>query len=85
MWQTRRAEFQSARKKPVKKSEYASATKRVNAMSKKISAKKSKTEKPLPCYSREDIEAILTNVLLVSASIAAVLLTLSLFITVVRN
>ena len=69
----------------MKKNEYASATKRVNAMSKKISAKKSKTEKPLPCYSREDIEAILTNVMLVSVGIAAVLLTMSLFITVVRN
>ncbi len=69
----------------MKKNEYASATKRVNAMSKKISAKKSKTEKPLVCYSQKDIEWIITNVLLVSASIAAVLLTLSLFITVVRN
>ena len=69
----------------MKKNEYASATKRVNAMSKKISAKKSKTKKPLPCYSREDIEAILTNVMLVSVSIAAVLLTMSLFITVIRH
>lgn len=69
----------------MKKSEYASATRRVNTMSKKISAKKSKTEKPVPCYSREDIEAILTNVMLVSVSIAAVLLTMSLFITVIRH
>jgi len=69
----------------VKKSEVMNATKRVNAMSKKISGKKSNTKKPLPCYSREDIEAILTNVMLVSVSLAAVLLALSIFITVVRN
>jgi hypothetical protein len=36
-------------------------------------------------YTRNDIEAILTNVLMVSVGIAALLLTLSIFITVVRN
>ncbi len=71
----------------MKKSEAKTATKRVNAMSKKISKNErggvvSSAWKP---YTRNDIEAILTNVLMVSVGIAALLLTLSIFITVVRN
>jgi hypothetical protein len=69
----------------MKKSEVTAATRRVNAMSKKISANVKKTDKPLPCYSREDIEAILTNVMLVSVGIAAVLLSMSLFVIVIKG
>jgi hypothetical protein len=50
--------------------------------------KKSKTAKktaPVPCYKREDIESILTNIMFVSVSLAAVLLTLSLLITVIKH
>jgi hypothetical protein len=61
-------------------------------MSKKISKSSAPmfipnaSETPAPkAYTREEIEAILTNVMLVSVGIAAVLLTMSLFITVVRN
>jgi hypothetical protein len=76
----------------VKKSEAKTATKRVNRMGKKISKSSAPlfipnaSETPAPkAYTREEIEAILTNVMLVSVSLAAVLLTLSIFITVVRN
>jgi len=51
-------------------------------------AKKSKTAKktaPSPCYTREDIEGILMNVFVVSVSLAALLLSLSLFITVIKD
>ena len=77
----------------MKTSEYKTATRRVNAMSRKISDKPRKTEKrvktppqtPALCYKREDIEGILTGILLVSVGVAAVLLTLSMFIAVVKH
>ena len=48
--------------------------------------KKSK-KKPaeIPPYKREDIEGILTNVLLASVSLAAVLLTLAMLISVIKH
>ena len=50
--------------------------------------KKSKTAKkpaPVPCYSREDIEGILVTVMLCATAIASVLLTLTLFISVLKH
>jgi hypothetical protein len=50
--------------------------------------KKSKSKKKpaeIPAYKREDIEGILMNVLIVSVSLAALLLALSLFITVIKH
>ena len=50
--------------------------------------KKSKTAKktpPAPCYKREDIEGILMNVLIASVGVAALLLALSLFVTVIKG
>jgi hypothetical protein len=50
--------------------------------------KKSKTAKktaPVPCYTRDDIESILVTVMLTATAIASVLLTLTLFISVVKR
>jgi hypothetical protein len=50
--------------------------------------KKSKTAKktaPVPCYTRDDIESILVTVMLCATAIASVLLTLTLFISVLKN
>ena len=50
--------------------------------------KKSKTAKktaPVPCYTRDDIESILVTVMLCATAIASVLLTLTLFISVIKN
>jgi hypothetical protein len=50
--------------------------------------KKSKTAKktaPVPCYTRDDIESILVTVMLCATAIACVLLTLTLFISVLKN
>ena len=77
----------------MKTSEYKTATRRVNAMSRKISDKPRKTEKSVktppqvvaPRYKREDIESILTGILLVSVGVAVVLLTLSMFIAVAKS
>lgn len=38
-----------------------------------------------PCYKREDIESILTNVMLVSVTVAAALLALTFFIAVLKH
>ena len=64
-------------------------------MSKKTPTKRKKTDKPLfipyapskpvPAYSRADIESILTNIMLVSVSLAAFLLTLTMFIAVLKH
>jgi len=76
----------------VKKSEAKTATKRVNAMSKKISKSSAPlfipnaSETPAPkAYTREEIESVLTTIMFAAVSLSAVLLTLSIFITVVRN
>jgi hypothetical protein len=50
--------------------------------------KKSKTAKktaPVPCYTRDDIESILVTVMLTATAIASVLLTLTLFISVLKH
>ena len=50
--------------------------------------KKSKTAKkspPVLCYSRDDIESILVTVMLTATAIASVLLTLTLFISVLKH
>jgi len=50
--------------------------------------KKSKTAKktaPVLCYTRDDIESILVTVMLCATAIASVLLTLTLFISVLKN
>ena len=50
--------------------------------------KKSKSKKKpaeIPAYKREDIEGILTNVLFASVSLAAVLLTLAMLISVIKH
>ena len=50
--------------------------------------KKSKTAKktaPVPCYTRDDIESILVTVMLCAISVASVLLTLTLFISVLKH
>ena len=77
----------------MKTRELQTATRRVNRMSRKISDKTRKTDKrvktvpqtPALCYKREDIESILTGILLVSVGVAAVLLSLSLFVTVIKG
>ena len=76
----------------MKKSEAKTATKRVNAMSKKISKCSgplfipNASETPAPkAYTREEIESVLTTIMFAAVSLAAVLLALSIFITVVRN
>jgi hypothetical protein len=73
------------------------ATRRVNRMSRKISDNRRKAEKSVmlpyvphlqnyaPQYKREDIESILTGTLLVSIGIAAVLLSVTLLITVIKD
>jgi hypothetical protein len=54
---------------------------------KKTGTKSRKNDKPTVSayYSREDIESILTTVMLASTSIAALLLTLSIFITALKH
>jgi hypothetical protein len=50
--------------------------------------KKSKTAKKtaaVPCYTRDDIESILVTVMLCATAIACVLLTLTLFISVLKH
>jgi len=50
--------------------------------------KKNKTAKktaPALCYTRDDIETILVTVMLCAISVASVLLTLTLFISVLKN
>lgn len=50
--------------------------------------KTSKTKKPelvLPQYTRQDIDSILTNVMYASVCLAALLLTLTLFITALKH
>jgi hypothetical protein len=50
--------------------------------------KKSKSKKKpaeIPAYKREDIESILTNIMFVSVSLAAVLLTLAMLISVIKH
>lgn len=50
--------------------------------------KKSKTAKktePVLCYTRDDIETILVTVMLCAISVASVLLTLTLFISVLKH
>jgi len=76
----------------VKKSEAKTATKRVNRMGKKISKSSAPlfipnaSETPAPkAYTREEIESVLTTIMFAAVSLSAVLLTLSIFITVVRN
>jgi len=76
----------------VKKSEAKTATKRVNRMGKKISKSSAPlfipnaSETPAPkAYTREEIESVLTTIMFAAVSLAAVLLALSIFITVVRN
>lgn len=76
----------------MKKSEAKTATKRVNRMSKKISKSSAPlfipnaSETPAPkAYTREEIESVLTTIMFAAVSLAALLLALSIFITVVRN
>ena len=76
----------------MKKSEAKTATKRVNRMGKKISKSSAPlfipnaSETPAPkAYTREEIESVLTTIMFAAVSLSAVLLTLSIFITVVRN
>ena len=38
-----------------------------------------------PCYSREDIESILTSVMMTAVTLSALLLTLSIFITALKH
>jgi len=55
---------------------------------KKTPSKRRKTESKTPtapCYKREDIESILTNVMLVSVTVAAALLALTFFIAVLKH
>lgn len=40
---------------------------------------------PAPCYKREDIESILTNVMLAAVTLAATLLALTFFIAVLKH
>ena len=65
-------------------------------MSKKSPTKRKKTEKPLliayapqrksaPAYTREDIESILTTVMLTATAISATLLTITLFIGIIKH
>ena len=76
----------------MKKSEAKTATKRVNAMSKKIRKSSAPlfipnaSETPAPkAYTREEIESVFTTIMFAAVSLSAVLLALSIFITVVRN
>jgi len=54
---------------------------------KKSKSKSAKTPPAAPCngYSREDIESILVSVMLTATAIASVLLTLTLFISVIKH
>ncbi len=51
----------------------------------KTTKKSKKKPAEIPAYKREDIEGILTNILIASVSLAALLLALSLFISVIKH
>lgn len=46
---------------------------------------KTPTTVPCNCYTRQDIEGVLMNVLIASVSIAALLLTLTMFIAALKH